>query len=245
MSNIFDTILNNPALKDITTKAQETIGNMSNSGASGVKDMLGGNNLGGLLGAGALGGLLGVLVSGKTAKKVAKGALVVGGTAAVGAVAWQFYQKWSQKGSDNGNVQNQTPLPVQSGVNPPVAQPASQTADVLVEAMVFAARADGHIDDEEKSRIYDTLEKLYPGQEQSAILESLLNKPLDPASIASKITNQEEAYDIYKISCLIVDVDHFMERSYLDGLASSLNISAEMKFRLEQEAESAKKSLYA
>ena len=51
--------------------------------------------LGGLLGSAALGGLLGTLMSGKTARKVAKGALMVGGTAAVGALAWKFYQKWS------------------------------------------------------------------------------------------------------------------------------------------------------
>ena len=43
--------------------------------------------LGGLLGSAALRGLLGTLMSGKTARKVAKGALMVGGTAAVGGRA--------------------------------------------------------------------------------------------------------------------------------------------------------------
>ena len=42
--------------------------------------------LGGLLGSAALGGLLGALMSGKTARKVAQGALMAGGTAAVGAL---------------------------------------------------------------------------------------------------------------------------------------------------------------
>ena len=72
--------------------------------------------LGGLLGSAALGGLLGTLMSGKTARKVAKGALMVGGTAAVGALAWKFYQKWS--GANGAAPQGQPAEPA------PSAQPA-------------------------------------------------------------------------------------------------------------------------
>ena len=69
--------------------------------------------LGGLLGSAALGGLLGTLMSGKTARKVAKGALMVGGTAAVGALAWKFYQKWS--GANGAAPQGQPAEPAPSG----------------------------------------------------------------------------------------------------------------------------------
>ena len=59
-----------------------------------ISNGLGGlGGLGGLLGSAALGGLFGALMSGKTARKVAQGALMAGGTAAVGALAWKFYQK--------------------------------------------------------------------------------------------------------------------------------------------------------
>ena len=252
MSNLFDSLLNNPALNDIKNKAQETLGQVSGSSAvESIKQNLGGNSLGGLLGAGALGGLLGALVTGKSVQKVAKGALVVGGTAAVGALAWQFYQKWAQPGAAQAGAPAQPGTAAQG--NMPVAAPGNQPAPVqdaslkallLVEAMVFAARADGHIDETEKSRIYDTVAKLCPGQEPTKIIEELLHKPLDPASIAAKVGSAEEGQDIYKLSCLIVDVDHFMERSYLDGLAASLHISAEVKFRLEQEAEALKQQVY-
>ncbi len=253
MSNLFDSLLNNPALNDIKNKAQETLGQVSGSSAvESIKQNLGGNSLGGLLGAGALGGLLGALVTGKSVQKVAKGALVVGGTAAVGALAWQFYQKWAQPGTAQAGATAQHGttaqgnMPVATPGNAPAAvQDASLKALLLVEAMVFAARADGHIDETEKSRIYDTVAKLCPGQEPTKIIEELLHKPLDPASIAAKVGSPEEGQDIYKLSCLIVDVDHFMERSYLDGLAASLHISAEVKFRLEQEAEALKQQVYA
>lgn len=256
MSNLFDSLLNNPALNDIKNKAQETLGQVSGSGAvESLKQNLGGNSLGGLLGAGALGGLLGALVTGKSVQKVAKGALVVGGTAAVGALAWQFYQKWAQPGTAQAGAPGSATQPGNAlQGNIPATAPASQPATgqdanvkalLLVEAMVFAARADGHIDATEQSRIYETVAKLCPGQEPTTIIGDLLHKPLDPASIAAKVSTQEEGYDIYKLSCLIVDVDHFMERSYLDGLAASLHIPAEVKFRLEQEAEALKQQVYA
>ena len=249
MSNLFDSLLNNTALNDIKNKTQETLGQVSGSGAvESIKQNLAGNSLGGLLGAGALGGLLGALVTGKSVQKVAKGALVVGGTAAVGALAWQFYQKWAQPGAAQagGGQAAQGNMPVATPNSQPAAmQDASVKALLLMDAMVFAARADGHIDETEKSRIYETVAKLCPGQEPTKIIEELLHKPLDPATIAAKVGSEEEGHDIYKLSCLIVDVDHFMERSYLDGLAASLHISAEVKFRLEQEAEALKQQVYA
>lgn len=79
--------------------------------------------LGGLLGSAALGGLLGTLMSGKTARKVAKGALMVGGTAAVGALAWKFYQKWS--GANGAAPQGQPAEPAPSAQPAPTAGPPS------------------------------------------------------------------------------------------------------------------------
>lgn len=239
MSNFLESLLNNQQVNNIKNKAQETLANLNGpGGADSLKQ-----GLGGLLGAGALGGLLGVLVSGKTAKKVAKNALVLGGSAAVGALAWQYYQKWSQQKSDSTNDgQSTSPQPAPAAPSAPAQPP--QPALVLIEAMVFAARADGHIDEVERNRIYDTLAQMLPGQEPSLVIGDLLHKPLDPGSIAAKVTCLEEGYDIYKLSCLIVDVDHFMERSYLDGLAASLKLPPEVKFNLEQEAQALKQQLY-
>ena len=85
-------------------------------------------------------------MSGKTARKVAKGALMVGGTAAVGALAWKFYQKWS--GANGAAPQGQPAEPAPSArpapsgwpaelqQTPPPAVSADQTALLLLEAMV-------------------------------------------------------------------------------------------------------------
>ncbi len=197
---------------------------------------------GGLLGSAALGGLLGTLLSGKTARKVAQGALMVGGTAAAGALAWKFYQKWA---GNNAAAQPASPdvppAPASSGwpaelasPQPPVAQP-DQTALLLLEAMVFAARADGHIDEKEQANIRNAVESLFPGRDMGQVLDGFLNKPLDPAALASRIADPEEARDLYRLSGMIIDVDHFMERSYLEGLASALGISPDEKAALDRD----------
>jgi len=47
----------------------------------------------------------------------------------------------------------------------------------------------------------------------------------------------EEARDVYRLSCLAVRVDQFMERNYLDALAAALGIAEPEKSALEREAE--------
>ena len=207
--------------------------------------------LGGLLGSAALGGLLGTLMSGKTAHSVAKGALVVGGTAAVGALAWNFYQKWAGNPGSNAAPQSapETAAPAPSGWPEALSQPAQvpaasadQTALLLLEAMVFAARADGHIDDKERDNIRNAVESLFPGRDMGSVLETMLDKPLDPATLAARINNHDEARDLYRISAMIIDADHFMERSYLEGLASALALSPAEKATLDAEVDSAKEN---
>lgn len=218
-------------------------------GQGGAPNMPNLGGLGGLLGAGALGGLLGTLMSGKTAKSVAKGALVVGGTAAVGALAWNFYQKWAQNANNAPNASQAAPQQQPAApngwsakLNPevPALPPADSKALLLLEAMVFAARADGHIDATEQQHIHNAVASMFPGQDMAELMDTLLNKPLDPAALAAQIQTPDEAHDLYRLSCMIVDVDHFMERSYLDGLAAALHIPAERKAQLEQEVLQAK-----
>ena len=72
--------------------------------------------------------------------------------------------------------------------------------------MVFAARADGHIDDKERANIHNAVESLFPGRDMAQVLDTLLNKPLDPASLASRIANHDEARDLYRLSAMIIDV---------------------------------------
>ena len=229
--SLFD-ILNSPELKSalgsFAGKARNAASDLSAQAPGG---------LGGLLGAGALGALLGSFVS----KSVLKEAALVG----AGAVAWNFYQKWSRNRTPSAGeriVSRETPaVGTESCTTFPVA--LDDTAMLMLRAMVYTARADGHIDATEQSRILKLVEQLCPGRDMSDVMNGLMNEPIDPARLASQVRSPEQSDDLYRLSCLIVDVDHFMERSYLDGLASALHLSAERKAALEQEVAQARRQL--
>lgn len=267
MKNIFNTLGGALAGKSLSDKIQSTLGSVAGGSASGPATGAGipgagdnaslGNldlknlNLGTMLGSAAVGGLLGALFTGKSTAKIAKGALMVGGTAAAGALAWKFYQKWSQpKANPETSFENkphgaarsvQTSAPMANSAAPENLQtqalaPAENTALLLLEAMVFAARADGHIDEEEQKHIQNTVTALFPQQDVSPLLQHMLNKPIDPLALAARIQNAEEGRDLYRLSCIVINADCFMERSYLDGLAQALAIPQQEKEEIERQA---------
>lgn len=210
--------------------------------------------LGGMLGSAALGGLLGTLLSGKTARRMAGGALMAGGTAAAGVMAWKYFQKWV----DNGNTTHTVAASGTDIVRPGVAQPVMRSDEVaahkaadatpndsallLLEAMVFAARADGHVDEAEKANITNAIESLFPNQDVSGVFNALLDKPLDPEDLAKRVRSHEQGCDLYRLSRMIVTPDQYMERTYLDGLARALNLTLEERATLDKEAEEAQQT---
>lgn len=222
-------------------------GNAANAGG-GVGDFLGSlkdsipGGVGGLLGAGALGGILGTLMSGKTARKVAEGALVVGGTAAAATLAWKFYQKW-QTGNAPAAGQaggQQFGQPVGQPVGQPAGQPAlsaaaDPTAMLVLTAMVYAARADGYMDPDEQSNVHSMMAQLFPGTDMAVQMDSLMRCPVDPHSLARQVNGPEQARDIYRLSCMVIVADQAMERAYLETLAQAMGIDAAEKVRLEAE----------
>lgn len=214
-----------------------TLGSLAEKAKGGASELAKSapGGMGGLLGAGALGALLGSVLS----KDVLQNAALVG----AGAVAWNFYKKWSDK-------KGQEAVAAPAGASFPGAQSAAAptagadpTAMLLLRAMVYAARADGHIDATEQDRISKMVRQMFPGQDAGPLINSLLNEPINPAVLAGQVCSAEQGEDLYRLSCLIVDIDHFMERSYLDGLAQSLHIQPQRKEALELEAVQAKQQL--
>ncbi len=283
MKNIFDAVKGGN-FTEISKELNTALGGKldsviksANTHSSGSNVQLTNSNtfggVGGILGATAVGGVLGALFGGKKMKKMAKNAALVGGTAAAGALAWKFYQQWSNNKQNTagqasggfaqpqqstqshsfGDAQPSTQMTTQSSIPTagyaPVAAPDLAIEDsaglVLLEAMVFAARADGHIDEEEQAYIRNAVESLFPDKEMALVLNDLLQKPIDPQSLAAKVTSPEEAADLYRLSCAAINIDSFMERSYLDGLAHALHIDEVRKNTLEQEALAVRRSMDA
>jgi len=68
---------------------------------------------------------------------------------------------------------------------------------------------------------------------------------VDPAAIARQVSSAEQGEDVYRLSCLIIDIDEEAERRYMDALAQALNISKETRMALEGEAQEARLKLAA
>ncbi|QDY43661.1 tellurite resistance TerB family protein [Candidatus Pantoea soli] len=186
-----------------------------------------GGNLSDMLAPGALGGLAGLLIASKSSRKLlsqyGSKALLVGGGAAAGAVLWNKYKQRVRESHQDEPAFGQLQTPV------------DQRAERLVTALVFAAKSDGHIDERERAAIEQNIRQAgYDGQAEALITQAM-NRPLDPHWLAADVKNEEEALELYFLSCAAIDVDHFMERSYLSALGDALKIPQDVREAIQRD----------
>ncbi len=184
-------------------------------------------------------GVLGMLVGHKANSKLA----TYGGLAALGTVAYRAYQRWQANQQDrqpemqaspgaaatatpNAAVQEPTPI------HQLPADKAEAQSKAILTAIISAAKADGHIEDNEQTILDQYFSKLSTPEEQ-AWLKAELAKPVDPAAVASLATDPHLASQMYAVSVSIIDTTNFMEKAYLEELAKQLDLSAELKAELE------------
>ncbi|MDD9651101.1 tellurite resistance TerB family protein [Klebsiella pasteurii] len=193
---------------------------------------------------GALGGLAGLLVASKSSRKLlakyGTGALLVGGGAVAGSVLWNKYQ---QKMRTSAQPASAEAVPVQA----PSPAPAELDArsERLIMALVFAAKSDGHIDDRERANIEEQLRAANVDVQGRVLIDRALAQPLDPQSLAQGISSEQEALEVYYISCAVIDIDHFMERSYLNALGEALKLPQEVREDIERDIQAQKQAVTA
>lgn len=196
----------------------------------------------GMAGAAGVGALLGSLFGGsKGVKKAAKNVAVVGGSAALAALAYKMYQNWSSGtqssqggyGASSSSSDNNDPFAAYNQ-SQAKAMLSNENGKLIIEAMVFAARADGHIDAQEQEIIMNTANQL--GGNTNTLIRECLNKPLNPYYLAAKVQNREQAVDIYRLSAAAIVADNDQERHYLSDLASALGLDSLAVQQLNQEA---------
>ncbi len=220
--------------------------------------------LSGFAGGMAGGALSGALMS-KKGRKVGKSALKLGALAAVGGVAWKAYQSYSQKNAQNAQFQGQqgaqaaAEKPIAQSQYIP-SQPkqqltyspdslskqqfeqgvAEQNNDsghmLLMRAMIAAANADGHIDGEERQRIYDQVDHLELSTAEKASLFDELRSPLSLDQLVAAVPNSEMAVEVYAASVLAIDEQQQAAQDYLNNLSSSLMIPRELVAAVHEQA---------
>lgn len=180
-------------------------------------------------GGGALAGTaVGLLLGNKKARKMGGSVLKYGGVAALGAVAFKAYQNWQQNNQQNapqGTPQTVDRLP---------APEAEKHSQVILQAMIGAAKADGHIDDNERLLIDQQMAQYTDDPTLQNWIDAELRKPVNPAEIARLAATQEMAAEIYLVSLIMIDEESFMEKAYLDELARQLNLDAALKAEIHQ-----------
>ena len=180
------------------------------------------------------GGALGLLLGSKRGRKMGKKALKYGAVAGVGALAWKAYQNYQtntqQAATPSPSVEQQgQQLDQLAGV------PQEQRGLQILQAMIMAARADGHIDGKERELLSQEIAKLQPDDELHSWIQQQFDAPLDPFVLARTVDCPQGKREIYLVSAAIIDDQNPMERAWLDQLASALELDAMITRELERQ----------
>jgi len=95
-------------------------------------------------------------------------------------------------------------------------------AVILIKAMCNAAKADGHVDEDEINNILSRAGEL--DAEDQIFLRAELNAPLDLAGFVAQVPDHM-ASDVYAVSLLPIEVDTASEVTYLQELSRSLGLT--------------------
>lgn len=214
-------------------------------GAGSLSDIVGGlakmvGGAGGQSQAGGLGGMLGDVLGNLSNNKAALGGLGALGGALLGG------GKSSAKGAIGGGALamlaslafSALKSAGQAPAQPPKALLQMQTAEqekeldddanILVKAMINAAKADGAIDQKELQKIIGKFEEDGLTQEDKDFFMTESARPLDLSGlVASAAGRPNLAAQIYAASLLAIEVDTPAEELYMQNLASGLRLAPE------------------
>ena len=226
------------SLTDILGGLAGALGGGQQTGAAPQAGLGGLGNLGGVVGEvlgslgnnraalGGLGALAGALLGG--GRSSARGAIGGGGLAMLASLAIAALRK-------AGQTPQSTPRALLEPQTAEDQQALEQDAEIIVKAMINAAKADGRIDDNEIQKIVGKLQEDGLTEEEKEFFMSEANKPMDiDAVIASAGGQPEMAAQIYSASLLAIEVDTPAEQQYLQQLAEGLGLDPQVTNHIHQ-----------
>ena len=187
---------------------------------------VGGNNK---LAVGGLGALAGAFLGGGSGS--IKGALGGGTMAMLAAMAFSALKG---SGGSAGRAQD-VPVGLRQPETPEQEQELEQGAEVILKAMINAAKADGQIDQSEIQRILGQLEAAGTDSDARDFVIGEMNRPMDLDGIVGAAKSSPQlAAQVYAASLLAIEVDTPAEREYMQKLAQGLGLSSEVIAELEK-----------
>jgi uncharacterized membrane protein YebE (DUF533 family) len=199
------------------------------------------NMPGGLVGGAAAGGIMALLMGNKSARKFAGKAATYGGAALLGGLAYKAVQNWQQNSSDQTGADTGLNMPTapdeRAFVSNEVMQPAFEMT--LIKAMIAAAKADGHIDTDERQRIFKAVEEMSLSNEMKGMVFDLLQQQISVEELVRGVSKVEQKSELYLASCLAINPDHPSEKVHLDQLAAALELPQGLAHELQWQAQKA------
>ncbi len=187
--------------------------------AKGLGKMMGGSKGGS---GGGIGDLLGGLVGGKSAdtKGGLGGILDSLGGSKLGDAQSQGRNQGSSQGGFGDLFGN-----AMQGKEINASSEQEQQAEILLRAMINAAKSDGNISEDEQRKITEHLGDV--SREEAEFVRKEINAPLDTKGFIQSIPRGMEQ-QVYLMSLMAIDLDSNEEAHYLDQLAKGLNISKDV-----------------
>ena len=202
---------------------QDLLGSLMGAGQT-VRDRVGSDNLA----AGGIGALVGALM-GNSSRSTTANTLGGGMMGLLGMMAYKALTS-SMNGSAGISAQN---IP-QTYVQPEPQQQASD-AEIIITAMIDAAKADGQVDANEINKIMANLQSSGAGQEGVNYVIQKLQGPMETAKIVAAVKGRPElAAQVYSASLMAIEVDTDAERRYLDKLAKAMGLNSNVINNIEQ-----------
>lgn len=165
-------------------------------------------------------GVLALLLGTRAGRKVTGVGLKVGSLAALGGLAYQMYNRWQAENTTTTIVENTSPTLLPAPEQKPVL-----ASDVLLKAMVAAAKADGQVDEQELATIRNKMAELNLTQDANDMLMNELVRPLGAKEVAALAKGDKQAsLELYLVSSLFLDKNQEAERVYLQDLQAALGL---------------------
>ncbi len=201
-----------------------------------AKDMLAGGSQGASqnpLASGGLGALAGALFGGGSRSG---GALKGAAIGIIASLAMQAFKNMNRKpqGSSMGFMENDLPLGARPPQNPHEEQELENTSAIILKAMINAAKADGHIDQQEMEKLLGKLKESGADPEMQQFVIQEMQKPLDLDELVQDIPNEAVAAQAYLAALFTIEVDTEAERQFLNELASRTGLDQGVVSQLHQ-----------
>ena len=183
-----------------------------------AEKMLGGSKLA----TGGLGALAGALLGG--GRGAGRGALGGGLMALLGSMAFSAFKNMNQP--EEAAPTNMMPIGLREPENENEVLELQNNAQVILRAMINAAKADGQIDQIEIQRITGQLEEFGADDEARSFVLQEMGKPNNLQSIIKDVHSPELGAQVYAASLLAIRLDTPAEKHYMTELADGLRLDS-------------------